>query len=229
MEETKNKKINPYLIGIVILALIIIGFAYDKWGKDILPASVEKTESEEKTTSGGEASVLESDITIGSENAPVTIVEYYSYFCGYCGLFHQETYPNILEDYINNGKVKYVFRSFPPFELGMAVLCANDQNKFSEYHNALFENAQEIQQIDDLKKLAKDTGLSEVNFNECFDSQKYLAKVQEWYNQGSKDFESAGVPEDQRGTPAFFINGELIVGAQAYDVFMEVIDSKLEE
>lgn len=230
MEEVKTKKINPYLIAIVILALVVVGFAYDKWGKDFLPASVEKAEDLEKeSTSGGEVAVLGGDIIIGNENAPVTVVEYYSYFCGYCGLFHRETYPKILEDYISNGKVKYVFRSFPPFELGMAILCANDQNKFSEYHDALFEKAQNIQQVDDLKTLAKDTGLDEGSFNECFDSQKYLAKTQEWYGQGSKDFENAGVPEDQRGTPAFFVNGELVVGAQPYDAFAKIIERKLSE
>lgn len=225
MKEIKNK-INPYLIVIVILALVVVGFAYDKWGDKIRPASVENTENQnpdEGTLS------FEGDISVGNENAPVTIVEYYSYFCGYCGLFHQETYPKILEDYISNGKVKYVFRPFPPFELGLAVLCAQEQDKFLEYHGILFEEAANIQEVNDLKTLAKDNGLDENKFNECFDSQKYLSRAQGWYQQGSDDFEKVGVPEDQRGTPAFFINGELVVGAQPYEVFTEIIESKLSE
>ena len=54
-------------------------------------------------------------------------------------------------------------------------------------------------------------------------------KVPEWYEQGSSDFENAGVPEDQRGTPAFFVNGELFIGAQPYDKFVEIIEKKLGE
>ncbi len=222
--ETEKKKINPYIIVIVVLALIVVGLAYDKWGKGILPASIEKSGSGSNTVA-----TLEGDISIGNEDAPVTIVEYFSYFCGYCKLFHDETYPKIAEDYITNGKVRFILRPFPPYELGMAVLCANDQDKFLEYHDALFEKSADIQQVDDLKTLAKDTGLGETQFNECFDAQKYLAKAQEWYQQGQDNFEQAGVPEEQRGTPAFFINGEAFIGAQPYENFVEVIERKLAE
>jgi len=221
MEGTK--KFNPYIIIIVILVVIIAGLLYNQWGKKILPASVEKP----GTSSNIE--VFEGDISIGNEDAPVTIVEYFSYFCGYCGLFDEETKPRIIENYVGPGKVKFVFRPYPPFELGMAVLCANDQDKFLEYHNELFENAGNIQKIDDLKILAKDIGLNESRFNQCFDSQKYLARAEEWYQQGDKDFEDAGIPENQRGTPSFFINGEILIGAQPYDKFVEVIERKLAE
>lgn len=219
------KKINPYIVIVVILVIAIVGFAYDKWGKGILPASVEK----EEKSSAGQGVAFEGDIFVGNKDAPVTIVEYYSYFCSYCSLFHNDTYPKIVKDYISDGKVKYVFRPFPPFELGLAVLCANEQDKFLEYHNELFENASNIQAVDDLKVIARDIDLDEEKFNQCYDSQKYLAKAQEWYQGGGDDFERAGVPEDQRGTPAFVINGEMVIGAQPYDNFVEVIERKLSE
>jgi len=225
--ETEKKKINPYIIVIVILVIAVVGFAYDKWGKGLLPASVEKPGPGSNTDA--DVTTLEEDISIGNEDAPVTIVEYFSYFCGYCKLFHDETYPKIVEDYIINGKVKFILRIFPPYELGMAVLCANDQGKFLEYNNELFEKSADIQAVDDLRILAKDTGLDETQFNQCFDSQKYLAKAQEWYQQGQDNFEQAGVPEEQRGTPAFFINGEALIGAQPYENFVEAIERKLAE
>lgn len=228
--ETDNKKISPYLIIIIVLVLVVGGFAYDKWGKGFLPSSVEDAEKGkgEKNVNVN-TGVSKGDIVIGNTNAPVTIVEYYSYFCGYCKMFHDDTYSKIVENYISTGKAKYVFRSFPPYELGASVLCANEQNKFLEYHDELFEKAEELQAADDLKILAKNIGLNEEEFNQCFDSQKYLTKSQEWYIQADADFDKAGVPDEQRGTPTFLINGEMLVGAQPFEKFVEVIEGKLSE
>lgn len=224
MEE--KKKINPYIIIIIILVIAVAGLVYDKWGKDIFPSSVE---SPEGSSSDIDIEIVEGDIQIGNEDASVTIVEYYSYLCGYCKIFDDETKPRIVEDYVSTGKVKFIFRVYPPYELSTAVLCAYEQEKFLEYHNSLFANASNIQAVDDLRTIAEDSGLDGNQFSQCFESQKYLAKAQEWYQQGNDDFERAGVPEDQRGTPAFFVNGELIIGAQPYDEFVEVIERKLAE
>lgn len=228
--ENENKKINPYLIIIIVLVLVVGGFAYDKWGKGFLPVSVEDAEKEkgEKNVEVN-TDISSGDIVIGSSNAPITIVEYYGYLCGYCKLFHDDTYPRIVENYISTGKIKYVFRSFPPYELGLSILCANEQGKFLEYHDEVFEKAGELQAADDLKVLAKNAGLNEGEFNQCFDSQKYLVQSQKWYTQADADFDKAGVPDNQRGTPTFFINGEMLIGAQPYENFVEVIERKLAE
>lgn len=220
----EKAKINPYLIIIVILIIIIAGFTYNQWGKKIFPASIETPDKDNVTVK-----IFEDDIEIGNENALVTIIEYFSYLCGYCELFHDQTYPKILEDYITTGKVKYIFRPYPPYELSTAILCANEQDKFFEYHNVLFENAGEIEKADDLKELAKNADLDENEFNQCFDSQKYLDRAEEWYQQGQDDFERAGVAPEKRGTPTFFINGEALIGAQSYEAFIEVIERKLSE
>jgi len=230
--EAENKKISPYAIIILILVLVTVGFAYDKWGKGFLPASVENLEEETSDTTiptDVDTKVAQGDLIIGNENAPVTIVEYYSYFCGYCKVFKDETEPQLIQNYVSTGKARIVLRPFPPFELGMAVACANDQSKFLEYHSALFEKASEIQAIEDLSTIAGSIGMDTTIFDECFTSQKYAAKAQEWYAQGQVDFEGSGVPEDQRGTPAFFIDGELLIGAQPYDAFVTLIEQKLAE
>lgn len=225
--ENNNKKINPYLIIILVLVLVVGGFAYDKWGKGFLSNSTENTGGKENVNV--DTGVSGEDIVVGNSNASVTIVEYYSYFCGYCKLFHDDTYPKILENFINTGKVKYVFRPFPPYELGASILCANEQGKFSEYHQELFTKAGELKQAEDLKGLAKGAGLDEEKFNQCFDSQKYSVQSQKWYTQAGADFDKVGVPEEERGTPTFFVNGEMLVGAQPYEKFVEVIEKKLGE
>jgi len=226
MEEEK-KKFNPYIIIIVILVLAVAALAYNQWGKRFLPG---------KSTNGGQevvkpqnikTEIFKDDIQIGNSDAPVTIIEYYSYLCAYCKQFEDETKAKIVENYITTGKAKLILRPFPPHELGQAVLCANDQNKFLEYHDYLFKNAANIKQINDLKTFAVAVGINGSQFNECLDSGKYKARAEAWYNQGTADFKKANIPTAQQGTPAFFINGEPLIGALSYEKFAEVIDKQL--
>lgn len=223
MEEQK-KKPNFYIVIIVILVLIVFAFAYNQWGKEFLPEFKNKTED---SFSKIKINITDEDIQIGNKDAKVTIVEYYSYACGFCKLYHDSTYSLIIEDYITKGKVKYVFRIFPPYELGQAVLCANEQARFLEYHTYLFANIDNLESADDLKIFARDSGLDEEKFNECYDSGKYKKRAEEWYKQGISDMTKAKISQEQRGTPVFFINGEPILGAQPYAKFVEVIEAKL--
>jgi protein-disulfide isomerase len=222
----ENRKINPYLIIIAVLIIVIVVFAYNQWGKRIFPASVKEPEKQSSNTE-----VSKDDIWIGNENAPVTIVEYYSYLCGYCKEFEKDTKPKIVENYVSAGKVKFVLRPFPIFspdlKIDEAVLCANEQGKFLDFHNYLFENNDKLEKVEDLKNFAKNVGLNETQFNQCFDSDKFRDRVDAWYKQGVADFEKANIPSEQRGTPTFVINGELTIGALPYDKFVEIIEKKL--
>lgn len=224
----EGKKFNPYLIIIVVLVLAVVVFAYDKWGNGFLPASV-NTDNVNNNPSVVDTKVSDSDIVIGSVDAPVTIVEYFSYFCGYCKLFHDEIYPNIVEKYISTGKVKMVIRVFPPVELGASLLCAQEQDKFTEFHNLLYEKSNEIEKIEDIVVIAETLELNKDEFSQCLINEDKLKIAENWYNQGQKDFENAGVPEEQRGTPTFLVNGEIMIGAQPFESFVEVIERKLTE
>ena len=216
-----NKKI--YIIVIVILAIIVVGFAYNQWGKNIFS----KKGPGDSSLKNVDVKITSDDIQVGKIDAPVTIVEYYSYLCEYCKLFENDVKPQILENYIQTGKAKLVLRVFPPYELGQAVLCANDQGKFLEYHNYLFANSDKIKQLDDLKTFAKNLGLNESNFNDCLDSGKYKSKAESWYNQGVSDLQKAGIAQDKIGTPAFFVNGEAVIGVVPYADFAKIIEAKL--
>lgn len=99
-----------------------------------------------------------------------------------------------------------------------AAQCANDQGKFWEMHDILFSN-QDSLGVPSLKQYAVDLGLNAVAFDQCLDSGKYALEVQNDFADGKK----VGIS----GTPAFFINGQLIVGAQPYSVFKNVIDAEL--
>jgi protein-disulfide isomerase len=96
--------------------------------------------------------------------------------------------------------------------------CANEQGKFWPYHDRLFANQQRLTAAD-LKQHAVDVGLDAARFNACVDSHKYAAVVEADIKMGN----DAGV----NGTPAFFINGRMISGAQPFDVFKKIIDDEL--
>lgn len=162
----------------------------------------------------------------GAEDAPVTIIEFADFKCGFCLRHFVQTLPRIKEEYIQTGKVRYIYRNVPILGVqsrwaALAGECAHEQGRFWEYHDKLFTMAQQGQQFlrSRLKAVAVELGLKSAQFDSCLDSAKYLAEVQE-------DF-ALGQNEGVTGTPAFLINGELLVGAQPIDVFRQKIEEAL--
>ncbi|MFH1682553.1 MAG: thioredoxin domain-containing protein [Candidatus Woesearchaeota archaeon] len=167
---------------------------------------------------------IDDDAVKGKADAPVTIVEFSDFECPFCGRYIEQTYPQIVKDYIDTGKVKYVFRDFPlgfhaeAKPAAMAAECAHEQGKYWEYHDLLFAN-QDSLSADNYKQWAEDLGLDTTKFDACVDSEKYSSEV----DADLADGQSYGVS----GTPAFFINGKLISGAQPYSVFKQAIEAEL--
>jgi protein-disulfide isomerase len=171
---------------------------------------------------------------LGSSNAPITIVEYGDYQCSNCQRFATQVKPLIIENYINTGKVKLIFKDFTIYGSdsvngAIAAHCANEQNKFWEMHDFMYQNQKAINSgwlsVDSIKKLASDIDLDTQQFKTCFDSKKYAQKVTENFNDGK----AAGV----KGTPTFIIiNGEgqmvTVQGAQPFSTFKQVLDKMLE-
>ena len=160
----------------------------------------------------------------GSENAPVTVVEFSDFQCPFCEKFFTQTYSQIEKDYIDTGKVKFVYLHFPlsfhdqAQKAAEASQCAALQGKFWQMHDKMFENQASLS-IDNYKLWAKQIGLNTAKFNTCLDSGETASVVaaHEAYGQ------SVGVS----GTPGFFINGVPLSGAQPYSAFKQVIDAAL--
>jgi len=158
----------------------------------------------------------------GPENAPITIVEFSDFQCPYCSRAN-ESVEQVMKAYPN--QVRLVFRHFPldfhqqAPKAAEASLCAQDQGKFWEMHDKLFAN-QKALEVPALKGYAKELGLDTGKFDKCLDSGEKAATVQADLADGKK----VGV----NGTPAFFINGVLLSGAQPFDEFKSVIDSELQ-
>jgi protein-disulfide isomerase len=169
-------------------------------------------------------SVNREDPFKGSPDAPVTIVEFSDFQCPYCARFYKNTLPQIEEKYIKTGKVKLIYKDFPlsfhqyAQKAAEAAECADEQGKFWEYHDKLFENQSQLD-VASLKRYAAELGLDTQAFNECLDSGKMAAEVQQDFNEGK----AKGVS----GTPTFFINGQKLVGAQPFEAFERIIEEKL--
>jgi protein-disulfide isomerase len=164
----------------------------------------------------------ESDHIRGSKNAPVIIVEYSDFECPYC----KRAAPTVEEIRKTYGdKVAIVFRQFPlgfhanAKPAAMATECAAEQGKFWEYHDILFDKSPALTQ-NDLISYAKSLSLDEKKFTDCLTSKKYEGKV----NSDMSEGQTLGV----QGTPAFFINGNLISGAYPFSEFKKRIDAELQ-
>jgi len=167
------------------------------------------------------------DAFLGPEDAPVVIVEFSDFQCGYCGRFYEETLPKIREAYPE--EVKFVYRDFPIFgddsvRAGMAAECADEQGKFWDMHNRLFEIHNSQTQVtlsqETLVSFAEELDLDTEAFDECLTSERYLEEVM-------TDYQTA-VAYGFRGTPGFVINGVVYsMGAQPFEVFKGIIDSEL--
>lgn len=168
-----------------------------------------------------DVAIKDTDHIKGDKNAPVTLVEYSDFECPFCGRV-QPTLEQVLDEY--KGQVKLIFRHYPlsfhpnARKAAEASECAAEQGRFWEMHDKMFENQQALS-VDNLKDYAKELGLNTSNFDKCLDDGKYAQKIQDDIAEGSQ----YGV----QGTPATFVNGELISGAQPYDNFKSVIDSLL--
>ncbi|MEK6896801.1 MAG: DsbA family protein [Nanoarchaeota archaeon] len=176
------------------------------------------------------------DAVMGDKNAPVTIIEFSDYQCPFCRKFWQETLPQIKQNYVDTGKVKFVYRDFPlNFHEGAipyaeAANCARENGGDEAYfkmHDKIFEEQNVLDGgsvsstvqypgAETLKQWARDLGY---DISSCLDSGKYQNEIQKDFADGG----NAGV----QGTPGFFINGKPLSGAQPYFAFKQFIEAEL--
>ncbi|MBI3798890.1 MAG: thioredoxin domain-containing protein [Deltaproteobacteria bacterium] len=157
----------------------------------------------------------------GNAKAPITIVEFSDFQCPFCARAEGEMV-KVRDAY--KDQVKIVYKDFPlPIhpnapKAAEASRCAREQEKYWEYHDVLFANHDALE-VPNLKKFAVDLKLDKAKFDTCLDSGKYADEIAKDMAEGSR----VGVT----GTPAFFINGRLISGAQPFSAFQEVIEDAL--
>ncbi len=229
----KTKLILP--VSILIAAVLVSGsifYTRSNFGENLV-ATIGTNPN-----SGAQVKIdLDGSPVLGNAKAPITIVEFGDYQCPFCQRYHQNNQPMFISEYVNTGKARFVWKDYA--FLGQESLwaaeasrCANEQGKFWQYHDYLYnnqgaENSGAFSK-DNLKKFALALGLNTTQFNACLDTEKYGSLVQRDTQAGS----AIGV----NGTPATFINGKLVVGpdgnsvgAAPFSVFKTVIDQELKK
>ena len=167
---------------------------------------------------------------MGNPNAPITILEWGDYQCTFCYKFHQNTLDIIKEDFVKTGEVKIIFKDFPLNGLDSklsaeATYCAQDQDKYWEYHDELYKNwgGERTGWItrESLEKFAMTIDLNLKEFNDCLDNHTYKDRVNTHYQFGKE----LGID----ATPSFLVfNEEKIIkirGNQPLDVFLKTFDA----
>ena len=172
---------------------------------------------------------------LGDPNAPVTLVEFGDYQCYFCNQFFHTTEDDLFKNYVETGKVKVIFKDYTiigpdSIAAAHATHCADDQGKFWEYHDTLYDHwtgeNNGWASSENLLQFAGNIGLNIDEFSNCMLDSKHTSIITN-SNQDAKDL-------GLTGTPAFFIIGPdnkitKIGGAQPYDIFERIFNSELEK
>jgi len=172
---------------------------------------------------------------LGDPSAPITLIEFGDYQCFFCNKYFHDTEPDILLNYVETGKVKIIFKDYTiigpdSITAAHASHCANDQEKFWEYHDTLYNNwtgeNNGWASSENLLRFAQDVGLDINEFTECMKNETHKKTIA----ASVKDAKALEIG----GTPGFFVIGidnkiTKIPGAQPYSVFKKVFDSELEK
>jgi protein-disulfide isomerase len=176
------------------------------------------------------------DIVYGDVNAPVTIVEYASLSCSHCATFALEGWPKLKADYVDGGKVKFIYRDFPlnqpALVASMVAICVAEDNKtektarYYDFLKALFKTqdawAFNNEFIEKLRAIAKLEGMSSERFDACVKDGKLQERILKSRLEVSKTLQI-------QSTPTFLINGEVVNGYSGYDEIKKTVEAKLAE
>jgi protein-disulfide isomerase len=236
-----NKKAPNWKLLPVGLILFAVGFASGTFvetcgAEEDCPANVmEADETAEESTGDRTVELDQSSdgnyFYLGSEDAPITIVEYTDYQCPFCQRYFFNTFGQILEEYVETGKVRYTVKDMAlsfhskAKPAAYATRCAGEQDRYWEMHEKIFTFQNQWSYSDDVQaqftEYATDLGLDTAEFTTCY------ANAPEQYDaQIDADLAEANLLGIS-GTPSFTINGQVIVGAQPFETFQQVIESGL--
>lgn len=229
--SSSSSSSNLWQFATFLLVGIIAGYLLSLVGDDSSLSPSQPSNPDEAFEETGVLPEVDDDAVLGDPNAPITMIEFSDFECPYCERFSRESLPLIIENYVNTGKVKLVYRDLPlgghalAIPAAEAAECAGEQGKFYEMHDVLFSKYSEwtaagvAEPVVSFKGYAAELGLNVEAFNGCVDSHAMIPEIQ-------KDVADA-MASGRFGTPTFFINGQRVIGAQPYAVFSGIFDQIL--
>lgn len=170
-------------------------------------------------------SIFQEPPILGNKDAPITIIEFLDYECSFSKKHFTQSYPKILEDYVQKGKAKIIFIDFPlpnhknSQKASEAAYCVREQLGDEGYftmHNLLFENQNNLS-LENILNLGYSLNLNNTKFYNCLENGKYSEII----NANIKE----GIEKGVKGTPTLFINEKIVEGAQPYIKIKNILDS----
>lgn len=233
---TAPKSYTPILIGLVVIAAFLVGVLWTKVqyleqnGSGAAAQQQAAAQQGAAPTPGAKVNVgLGHFPALGKQGAKVAIVEFADLRCPFCEQFFTQTEPQIIKDYVDTGKATFSFREYaflgPASTVAAnAAECANDQGKFWDFHNYMYQHQPDesdtsMYNTDSLTTIAGQLGMDTTQFRDCLSNNKDNANVSKDFSEG----QAAGVS----GTPTIFVDGIPVVGAQPYSAFQTIIDQEL--
>lgn len=217
-----NKKI--LFLGMITVVITVAIFLSSSTSSETVNLDMSRTHGTISTAMGSPI--------FGNSDAPITIIEFGDYQCEMCYRWFHTSKPQIVENYIDTGKANLVFMDLAFLgkdspKAAQATYCAEDQEKYWEFHNLLYTSQEHVDNgwanSERLKAFAFSLGLDMDLFDSCLDSGKYSKRIQYNIDQAKK--------HNVQSTPTFIIvsveQQKQISGAQPYDVFKKVFDSMI--
>ena len=215
------------LIPIAVALLIGVGGGAFYLSQSSEPAvaqtSVETPDASDMDTSSVQEMIL------GDANAPITMIEYASYTCPHCASFHENTYPSLKADYIDTGKVKFVFREvyFDRYGLWASMIArCGGQERFFGITDLLMKSQSDwargndpVEIADAIRKVGRLAGLQDDELQSCLQDEDNAKTLVAWY-------QSNAAKDDVTGTPSFVINGTKYSN-MPYDDMKAILDGLL--
>jgi protein-disulfide isomerase len=202
------------LAGVVVTALVAVALI------------VMLDQGADSSQAASDAVALEK--SYGADDAPVVVVEYADFQCPYCQQFAVGAGQQLKDDYADQGQVRFVFRHFAFIGdestwAAEASECANEQDRFWDYHDKLFEEQagenQGAYSRDNLKRFAAELGLDSERFDECLDSGQYRSQVRDEFREAQR--------RRINSTPSILVNGQLIQNGSNYQVLQAAVEAAL--
>ena len=167
------------------------------------------------------------EVVMGDENAPVTVIEYMSLTCPHCANFHIDTLPDVMKNYVDTGKVRFIFRDYPldgtAYQAAIVTHCMAEAGarRYYGFVQILFQQQQRWATARDplaeVAKLARIGGMNQQSFDACLENETYASGVLLARTQGETEYEI-------QSTPSFVINGRVVPGGMSYEEFSRAID-----
>ena len=218
-------------LALVVIAAVALGAYF------LLPSNVQNVavadETQSSETQDTDAAAVATggieDMILGDPDAPITMIEYASYTCPHCGSFHQNTYPQLKADYIDTGKVKFIFREvyFDRFGLwaSMVARCGG-QDRFFGITDLMFKTQGDWTRagdasviVEELRKIGRLAGLNNETLESCLQNEDQAKALVAWYQENA-------ARDDVNSTPSFIINGRKYAN-MGYAEMQEVLDGLL--